>query len=254
MFYCELFARLGFETVAVEPLPIESLRHICTHHKVRLIESCISDRDGTCTLYVGTYQGTKNLNLSSISPEWWGRSSESVQVRSLTLSSLVAGLKARQITCMKIDVEGVEPVIIEQFLRLPNRLLPSVVVFEYGGGASRQSNQGGWGAEYLEGTMSCLRILRHLGYGLTTRIDSSPNSGHEIFDLTTVEITPERLFDSHNIYGNFVVFRVPTISTALLRGVCQDYFDNDVEPPEALPIGDRGKTALANLGNRLFHR
>src|SRR4029077_8803890 len=41
-FYCEQFARLGFRTAAVEPLPVEELKNLCSKFNIRLVETCLS--------------------------------------------------------------------------------------------------------------------------------------------------------------------------------------------------------------------
>jgi hypothetical protein len=45
-FYFQLFDRLKFKTIAVEPSPTEQVRQLCRERNIKLIESCISDIDG----------------------------------------------------------------------------------------------------------------------------------------------------------------------------------------------------------------
>lgn len=253
-FFCELFSRLGFQTIAVEPLPVESLQRLCSRQKIRLIESCISNHDGVCSMYIGIYQGERNLNLSSISPDWWGGSEERIEVNSLTLSSLLADLDLSKITCIKIDVEGSEPVIIKQFIQIPKHLLPTIVIFEYGGGGSKQSGHGGWIENYLNGTIDCLKILKGLGYELVIKLDSSPESIDEYFNLANTELTPETLFEPHNIYGNFIAFRGSPIEIELLKTVCQSYHDSTLGLPAQLPAMGLWNSFIRKIRNRLVYR
>lgn len=142
-FYCEIFARQGFKTIAVEPLPVDNLKQLCNDLKINLIESCVSDINGQQTLYIGNFQGSENLNLCSLHSDWWGASSKKIEVPSITLSKLITDNTITKITCLKIDVEGAELSIIQQLKELPESLLPSVIMFEYGGGDSKQSNDKG---------------------------------------------------------------------------------------------------------------
>ena len=66
-FYCQLFAELGFETIAVEPLPVKKLKQLSEHSQIKLLPMCLSDRDGEQTLYLGKFAGLFNSNFSSLS-------------------------------------------------------------------------------------------------------------------------------------------------------------------------------------------
>ncbi|MGB3905739.1 MAG: methyltransferase, partial [Anaerolineae bacterium] len=81
--------------MAVEPLPVDALREICDQNGIALIEGCLSDIDGFQSLYIGTFAGAENLNLSSLVPDWWGASTEHRRVGSLTLSTLLSSINAQ---------------------------------------------------------------------------------------------------------------------------------------------------------------
>jgi len=230
-FYCELFARLRFRTVAVEPLPVDRLRKVCHYHGIKLVESCLSDINGFQTLYIGTYQGAENLNLSSLSPDWWGASTETRRVQSMTLPTLLSTINARKVTRLKLDIEGAEATIIRQFLRMPESLLPSVVMFEYGGGDNRESGRSGWSQQFLAATMECLSVLKKCGYGFSVGIDSAPDTAERIFDLQSPDLEPNRIFPTRAIYGNIISLRGFLYPESEVARICAAYRDNDSPPP-----------------------
>lgn len=233
--YCEIFARTGFETVAVEPLPTSEVAKTCRYFGITLIESCVYENDGTQTMYTGIFNGSDNLNLSSIRSDWWGSSTNSVQVRSMTLDTLLKAINARMITCLKLDVEGVESIIIKQLQHVHTSLLPAVVVFEYGGGSNREDGKGGWSETGIDETLSCFRILKDLNYRTTILVDSLRDSKKRIIDLADVNILPDILFHPQSIYGNAVCFLDPVSDLAWIESICGFYSNNDKLPPMPLP-------------------
>src|SRR5437870_7346733 len=103
-FYCELFNQIGFRSVAVEPVPNDNLREICRHGDIALVESCVSEIDGTADLFMGTFDGIENLNLNSMRPDWWGVTKRKRVVKSMRLATLLETINARRVTCLKLDV------------------------------------------------------------------------------------------------------------------------------------------------------
>jgi FkbM family methyltransferase len=237
-FYCELFARIGYDTVAIEPLPTPELVEVCKVLKINLIQSCVSDIDGNTILYIGTFQGSDNLNLSSIRPDWWGASSQSKQVSSITIDTLIKKINAQKITCMKLDVEGVELTILKQIQNIAEYLLPQVVVFEYGGGGTRENGAAGWSEDSIERTMECFRILKNLNFRTTILLDSSPGSTERLFDLAQINIDPEILFPPQSDYGNAICFRNRIIEKANIEKIASNYRDNNLPPPLPIPKFD----------------
>lgn len=163
-FYCSLFRKLGFEVIAVEPIPNKNLHTICRKQNIKLIESCVTKIDGTVNIYMGTWQGEENTNLCSTRSDWWGTTSEAKQVDSISLSTLLKSTQKHEITCIKVDVEGTEINIIEQFLDIEQVSLPLVLMFEYGGGTTKNTLKGGWSPEIYSGTLKCLEVLKSLKY------------------------------------------------------------------------------------------
>ena len=237
--YCELFARNCFETVAVEPLPTQAVIKICDSLGINLIKSCVYDHDGTQTMYTGTYNGSENLNLSSIRSDWWGSSPDSIQVRSMTLNTLMKTINAQSITCLKLDVEGVESIIIKQLQQIKISLLPAVVMFEYGGGSSKQDGKAGWSESCINETLSCFQMLKELNYRTTVVIDSLPNSKEQIIDISEVNLLPDILFYPESIYGNAICFRENISDVTWIENICSLYRDNNIQPPRPLPELDK---------------
>jgi FkbM family methyltransferase len=223
-FYCELFASLGFPTVAVEPVPVNELRQICRRHKIKLVEACLSDIDGTQTLHIGVFEGKENYNLSSLNRDWWGASTKTHHVRSITLTKLFSIIKAKRTTCLKLDVEGAESMVIRQLPLLPESLLPSVIMFEYGGGGARESGLAAWSPEYLAATTECLDILKQSGYGFSIGIDSASQTNERVFDLRTSRLGTEEIFDIRAIFGNIITFRTDSFPKEEIASLCVPYY------------------------------
>lgn len=240
-FYCELFNKLGFKTIAVEPLPIDYVRHLCQYRNITLVESCIGEYDGTIDLYIGSYLGKENLNLNSTRSNWWGSTSTAKKVESMTLKTLIEKLNIDEITCLKIDIEGAEYSVLKQLSSLSSNQIPNVLMFEYGGGSTFEEKQGGWSEEFLQDTLNILSLLHQFGYRQAIKIDSEQGSVEEVLDLNAVEIKAENLFSPKNIYGNIIaLYGENKYSEDKIHEICQNYRDNNRKAPslkfrESLP-------------------
>ncbi|NEP77966.1 MAG: FkbM family methyltransferase [Okeania sp. SIO3B3] len=223
-FYCEMFSMLGFETVAVEPLPIKSLRSLCEWHKIKLIEGCLSDINGTQNLYVGTWANDVNFNFSSLASDWFGSSTEARKVQSLTLLKLLSKVKPKKLACLKIDVEGMELSIIKQLVDLPKSLLPKVVMFEYGGASSRKDGKNGWSDKFLKSTMTCLSVLKKCGYSFSIMVDAVKDMKEKIFDLQVSDIDPDSIFPLNASYGNIILLRDFYFKEKEIADICSLYY------------------------------
>ncbi|WP_035991406.1 FkbM family methyltransferase [Leptolyngbya sp. KIOST-1] len=222
-FYCELFARLGFAAVAVEPSPTDKLRAICQQYPIQLVEQCLSDRVGTQTLHLGQFANLANSNFSSLAADWFGASSNTREVPTLDLATLLAQVGATRITVFKIDIEGWEPVVIQQFAELPPALLPEVVMFEYGGGGSRRQGEKGWSPRFFEGTMTCLKTLQQRGYDFSIMIDYAPGTQAKLFDLQALDLAQESPFYPNGVYGNILCFAQQRFTAASIHRLCAPY-------------------------------
>ncbi|MGB7712383.1 MAG: FkbM family methyltransferase [Microcoleus sp.] len=224
-FYCEIFAKLGFSTIAVEPLPVKKLRQICQNNKINLMESCLSDRNGKQTLYLGKFAGIFNQNFNSLSPEWFGSSTESKEVQAITLAELLNRIKAEKVTCLKLDIEGWEYSVIKQLPELSESLLPSIIMFEYGGGVNRRKGDKGWAPQFFDGTKESLKILRKCGYSSSIMIDYAPKTQEKLFDLQAIDLDIDALFPPDAVYGNIISFRHCNYPENKIAQICSSYYN-----------------------------
>ena len=229
-FYCELFADLGFSTIAVEPRPARALRSVCRKKRIKLLETCISDRKGPVRLYLGAYNNEEDPNLNSLLPDWWGSSPQFCDVQSRRLSDLLDEIGQRKLTCLKMDVEGVELEIINQLKMVEEYKLPEVLMFEYGGGSTLEKGQGGWLPSRLGATLQCFSVLQDLGYSRTIIVDSS-HCQERVLDLQTVPLCSESFFLKDYVYGNAITMRRKVTPEISIRKICRAYRDNESPAP-----------------------
>ncbi len=185
---------LGFRCNAVEPFPMPVLVNACKGLGVGLWQGVVSDINGATNIYKGGVPDTSSLN-----GDWWGVTAESVRVRSITLAQCLGDERR---TAVKMDVEGAELQILSGLSRVKH--LPQLIMFEYGGGATRAEGIKGWSPAYLERTMACLQILKSCGYNRTMIVEN--NQAPVTFDLQISDISPE-LFLADANYGNILVFK-----------------------------------------------
>ncbi|TAE43704.1 MAG: FkbM family methyltransferase [Oscillatoriales cyanobacterium] len=228
-FYCEMFSMLGFKTIAVEPLPVEGVRVLCQYDGITLIEACLSDVNGTKTLHLGNEAAGLDSNYASVEPDWFGVSTETLEVQSLTLSKLLLNINAQKVTCLKLDIEGAESTVITKLGELPKAWLPNIVMFEYGGGDSREKGQYGWSPKYLSATMECIRALKECGYNCSMMIDNALDTEARIFELQSSNLEPDSIFYPNGGYGNIIAFRDFNISQDEVVKVCAPYYEKS--PP-----------------------
>ena len=224
-FYCQIFAELNFKSLAIEPLPVKALKKLAEKPNLTLLPVCLSDQNGEQTLYVGKFAGIFNSNFSSLSPQWFGASSQARKVKTLTLQSLIDQEKIGQITCLKLDIEGWEWAVIKQLENIESYLLPAVVMFEYGGGVNRGQNQKGWAPEFFENTLNILKSLKTLGYGSGVLLDFAPDSQEISFDLRQLQTSDlDKLFPPQSVYGNIILFRDYQPKVNQLSQICESFY------------------------------
>lgn len=226
--YCLLFDQLRFKTIAIEPLPSDFLRKLCRYRNIKLLENCVSDQDGVVDLYIG-----KDTNLNSLRSDWWGCTVDKKQINSVTFLSLIETIHASEISCVKIDVEGIEHSIIKQFSSLETSLLPKVLMFEYGGGGTKENQAGGWSKETFESTLNSLGLLKKLGYNQTIVIEYSPGTKEKIVDLNSLDFNDlTHIFSPESVYGNIITLRGSYFfDETTINKICQPYRDNELIPP-----------------------
>lgn len=222
-FYCELFARLGFATVAIEPSPTNKLRALCQQYPIQLIEQCLSDRRGTQTLHMGQFANLANSNFSSLAVDWFGASSSTRLVPTLDLATLLSQVSTPYLTAFKLDIEGWESVVIKQFAELPSQHLPRVIMFEYGGGSSRTQGSKGWSPKFFGGTMTCLKILQQKGYAFSIMVDYVSGTQARVFDLQSLDLARESPFYSNGVYGNILCFYQTHFPPERIQRICAPY-------------------------------
>jgi FkbM family methyltransferase len=223
-FYCEMFSMLGFKTIAVEPLPVEGVRVLCQYDGITLIEACLSDVNGTKTIHLGNVAAGLDSNYASLQPDWFGVSTETREVQSLTLSKLLLNLNAQKVTCLKLDIEGAESTVITKLRELPKAWLPSIIMFEYGGGDSREKGQYGWSQKYLSATIECIKGLKDCGYNFSIMIDNALETEARIFDLQSSNLEPDSIFYPNSVYGNIIAFRGFNITKDEVAKICKPYY------------------------------
>ncbi len=206
-FYCSEYHASGFRTLAVEPLPAEDLKTLCLDKNISLVEGAVYSEDGFVDIYTGEFNGESLPDLSSLNQNWWGVNSKNnrIRVRSYTLQTIINQFAIDRITFMKIDTEGSEYAIVNQLLKLNQKLLPQVVEFEYGGGALKSEKKGGWEEGFFNHTLECLRVLKQLNYTNGLIIEREL-SAPVFFDFNQI-VDLKELFQDHFAYGNIVCFK-----------------------------------------------
>ncbi|MGB2925189.1 MAG: FkbM family methyltransferase [Limnothrix sp.] len=222
-FYCDLFAKLGFKTIAVEPSPVKKLRKLCDRQPIELVEACLSDQNGTQTLYMGNFASMANENFNSLEAAWFGSSPKTKAVKTFDLQTFLNTTNIENITCLKLDIEGWEPVVMKQFDQLPPTQLPKITMFEYGGGGPRDQAGKGWSDSFLTGTLTCLETLQKCGYGFSIIIDYAYNAQPTIIDLQSHTLDPDQLFLPNAVYGNIISFREGNFSKLDIEQICEKY-------------------------------
>ncbi|MEB3251789.1 MAG: FkbM family methyltransferase [Cyanobacteriota bacterium] len=206
-FYCQLFAQLGFATVAVEPCPTARLKALCQRYAIDLVEQCLSDRNGSQTLYMGEFARFANPNFNSLAADWFAASGQTRQVPTLDLPTLLTQTGTTQVTALKLDIEGWEGVVMSQLNLLPAALLPALVMFEYGGGSRRDQGRQGWSGKFLDSTLGCIKTLQTQGYGQMIVIDYAAGTRAELFNLPTLDLGQTLPFHPQSLYGNIIALR-----------------------------------------------
>lgn len=216
-FYCVIFAKNGYRTFAIEPLPVNQLFQLAIIYKFELIQACIYLQNKKMNIYSGHFNGEDTLDVSSINSNWWGikESSKIFTVPALTFKSFIDNYRIDQITYLKIDTEGSEWEIIQQIKEDNAYNLPRIIEFEYGGGDLRCSAKAGWSEEYFSKTKKCIQHLNNLGYNYILMFENKENKLLN-FDLCNVN-NIELLFKDHFEYGNILMFRRPLYSLHILR-------------------------------------
>lgn len=206
-FYCEVFAKCGFKTFAVEPLPIEDVKRLGKQYDIELVQACIYLSNNNVEMYTGQFRGEVFFDVSSVNSNWWGINEESkkVTVPAYTFNSFVEKFSINNISYLKIDTEGSEWEIIQQLKLNTTYELPKIIEFEYGGGCIKKEATSGWSDEYFHKTINCLNHFKELGYSYFLFFEAAEKKvlKYEFLKVNNFE----ELFKDYFEYGNIVVIK-----------------------------------------------
>ncbi len=190
--------RLGYKALAVEPVCPQHAHAVGQECGVTVYSVAIADHDGHVMMRM---HPNGDDDFASMLPNWTPGGKEFLYP-SLTLKTFLQWGNVTGISCLKLDVEGAENIILRQLKDLPVALLPKIVVFEYGGGGNRSEGKGGWTEEHFTNTVECINTVRDLGYVLGWRFDCNLG-GLEIDGCTNSDV----MFPPNSHYGNIVLER-----------------------------------------------
>lgn len=200
-FYSQNFRQVNLKCIAVDPIPYPPFIDLAKKDNINFEEVCIYDIEGEITIF-----SNELTDLSSINQDWWGVDKKNAKkVKSILFSSLIKKYDIQKLTFLKIDTEGTEYEIIKQLKDLPLGVLPKIIEFEYGGGALRETNNGGWNEKYFGKVLAIFDVLKKLGYEQGLLLDSNDIST-PFFLLSELE-DPAKLFKPHYEYGNILIFK-----------------------------------------------
>lgn len=154
-FYFEWFANMGYKVVAIDPVISEYVEQLCNQSHAVLIRKALSRGAGVATLHY-----THNNQIRALTPVWGNDTT--CEVPTISLPELWSELGEPAIAALKLDIEGMEPVIIQQ---LPDiGAVPCVVAFEIGGLYPFSTGAGRWQDDAWIEVMEAIVTLWDLGY------------------------------------------------------------------------------------------
>ena len=216
-FYSLLYKELGFNTIAVDPIPYQPFLVSANEKGVIFDESCIYLTNGEQVIYTSGH-----ADLSSLHNNWWGiDKNESKIIKSQDLETFIKKHKVENISFLKVDTEGSEYEILQQFSKLNIDLLPKVIEFEYGGGGLKKDEQGGWSSTFFNKSLLTLDLLEKLGYKDAIIFDS--------IDLEPIFFSFEDYEDFNNLfkpefeYGNLIAFIAPLKNKKIIKAQILDF-------------------------------
>lgn len=227
-FYSLIYKDLGFNTIAVDPIAYLPFLELATRHCIIYDESCIYIENGEEVIYMSAHS-----DLSSLHDDWWGAIENTGKiVKSQDLKTFLGKHKIEKISFLKVDTEGSEFEILQQFSDLNSTLLPKIIEFEYGGGGLRKDGIAGWSPDFYEKTLKTLYLLKTLGYKEAIIFDSI--ALEPVFFSFEGENDFDSLFKPNFEYGNVIAFNekmkdVRTIKEQILSFqniLLAEYIDN----------------------------
>lgn len=196
-FFGLYFSEWGWQSVIVEPLPSDALLN-SLHNGVMLEPSALCAIDGHTTLYTGHDGNTHSLDDNWEDVTGHPHAKAPMEVQAIRYESLLEKWDIDRVTCLKLDVEGSEWSIIQQFVE-DDMPLPQIVSIEYGGGFTKSSGMGGWQEHRFENVLKCIDVLRACGYTHGAHCEEA------IHEFTFVQ-HPRGIWREDAGYGNLVVW------------------------------------------------
>jgi len=200
-------APAGFHCHAIEPLPTDTLLNASQNLNVPVTVAAIAERRGQATMYFGNLEGRGYPDVSSLNPRWWGSGKQERTVPTLSLADFLDDKHIDALSCLKVDIEGCELVVLQTIPELPVPRQPKLVVFEYGGGCSKKEGRQGWSQEFFSNTLACLKILQAAGYTRGFFIEAILPAP-ELIELKRGGDF-EQIFPDGALAGNFLFWRDP---------------------------------------------
>lgn len=191
-YYFEWLSRLGYQTVAVEPLPTEKALRALEESRVRLVEAALASIDGEATLY--TARGIHSLHVGL-----WGAAEDRHAVRTMAWESLLEECGIDRIAVLKLDIEGGEYGVIRQ---LRPEVLPAILSFEFGGVWDQHTERGPWSEARVGMLIATFAMLEVLGYRDAVMISSGAQD--RIVPTTIAELRDGAWIDPECNWGNIV--------------------------------------------------
>jgi FkbM family methyltransferase len=197
--------KLGFKCYGVEPLPSVFLQNMAKMQHVDLTEAAISKVTGEMPIYIGNMHDRVLSDISSLHPDWWGAGDKTKMIRSLNLVDFLKHKSIGAISCLKIDTEGSELLVISELFTLQLSQLPQIIVFEYGGGGIKSRQEGAWKRKFFNNTLECLDIVKRLGYSVAIVIEQNADLVKR-FDLSLLSNFEDMFLDEARV-GNILCSR-----------------------------------------------
>lgn len=211
-FYSELFARLGFDTYAIDPILSPQFEAVLkTEKRIKFIKGVMADEVGK--IVVLNRGRCNNDDLASIDPQWWANDTakDTIILYATTVPSTFVNAK---ITCLKIDVEGSEWAIVSTLGDLKAMNLPRLLQFEFGGDTPKSSGQNGWAPYLQEQLTKSLAACLDLGYVDYIIIPSDVSLS--VSGKLEPRPDPLSIFPDEAVFGNIILVHASCAAQANL--------------------------------------